>query len=633
LTSTTLIYDSSEAPYKKMLVWLGVLVFFSATYVLALLFGIGGTDFKFVRSELLNILPSLVGAWIVYSVSRHHNNPMKAMWFWLSISLLSLGIGDCVWAYLDIILKIDPFPSIADVFYIFQPISIIFAFSFVPREQVRTKREGLKFNLEIAIVLLAFIILAWHFYLADTVLEYGQQYLALVLSLIYPLMDVLQLITLSLLMFNGRGRFTKLQFFNLAIGLAGLSLSDMLFNIQEASNSYVPGSLFDTTGTLFVLLFAIAAVSSLKPSRNPASNSELTNTSRKQMRSTWRSLAIITQICLIIVFIVNAFRKNDQNINEIGVLIGSGIVLMLALLRQSVELSDNSELNKSLRKLSSDLEERVMERTKELNTKTALLQESQAQLVANEKLTNLGRVTASLAHEVNTPLAASLYDLTHAKTLVREYKNSVLSPNVTKDDHLEIASELEATHQRIESSLERLGRFIRRVREQSRMSSKDSTDFDAKQTLRDGFVHLEYQAFEHRVKLELSLPEEPVLIHGDPLRLGQVLNELVFSGIQACSKQSEATTSWIRIALSSSLKTVHLSVEYNGLTLDQDVLTNILEPKFPTLSDHSDGLGLSVLYDIVKGHFLGDIRVHSQIGLGTRFDISIPKANTIQERI
>jgi C4-dicarboxylate-specific signal transduction histidine kinase len=314
-------------------------------------------------------------------------------------------------------------------------------------------------------------------------------------------------------------------------------------------------------------------------------------------------------------------------------LIGSGLTLLLALFRQSVELRDNSLLNKNLKTLSFNLEQRIQERTEELTAKTVQLMESQSQLVASEKLASLGRFTANVAHEVNTPLAASLYDLSHARELVHEYKNSILAPDVTKDDHLEIASELDATHQRIEKSLERLGRFIRRVREQSRMPSKDSFDFDARQTLQDGFVHLEYQAIEHQVKLSITLPDEPILIHGDPLRLGQILNELVSSGIQACSERSDQIGCLVQIALSSSFETVNLSVEHNGFAPDEHGFSSVVEPSFWILSEHGDGLGLSVVHDIVKGHFLGDIRVSTQVGFGTRFDVWIPKVNPVQETL
>ncbi len=611
------------------MVWLALLLVFSALHTLGLLFRVGGETFATLRGDLLNIPPIFLAAWIIFLVSKHHNDPMKRMWLWLSLGLLLLGIGDCVWAYLEMVLKIDPFPSVADIFYVAQPVAIVIAFSFMPRQRVQTKREELKFKLEIGIVMTTVIILAWRLYLADTILEYGQQYLALGLSLIYPLMDVLQLTTLSLLMFNGRGRLTRFQFSSLLVGLAGMGLYDILFNIQQASSSYVTGSPLDALPTLCAVLFGVAAATSLRPERN---NNIFVDTSRDQIGSTWRTLARMTQICVVIVFLINIFRKHDQGINEIGVLIGTGLVVVLALLRQSIELYDNSELNKDLRTLSSDLEQRVIERTQELNAKTVQLEQSQAKLVASEKLANLGRFAARVAHEVNTPLAASLYDLSHAGELVREYKNSILAPNVTKEDHLEIASELEASHRRIESSLEHLGRFIRRVREQSRNSSKDTTDFDARQSLQDTFVHLEYQAFEHSVKLEISLPTEPVPLHGDPHRLAQIVKELVLTGIQACSGQSEKALSWVRITLSADLETVHLSVEDNGLGVSKELLSHIFQPVLSNqLTEQSNGLGLSVVHDIVKGHFSGDIRVSSQVGEGTRFDISLPKSKPVTE--
>ncbi len=629
MTSATTIPNNPRAPQKKLALWLAILFFFGILETVVLLFQIGGQAFETLRGDLFNIPPSFVAAWIMYLVSKQHNDAMKKMWVWLAMALLSLALADCLWAYLELVLKIDPFPSIADIFYVLQSICVITAFLFIPRERIKTRLQGTKFALEVAIVMVTLVILAWRVYLADTVLEYGQQYLALGLSLVYPIMDVLQLTVLSLLMFNGRGRLTQAQFTCLALGLAGLGLYDVLFNIQEATNSYQTGNPSDLLNMLCAVLFGIAAVLSLQPVESDFMLIKRVKTNR--FWSQWQTFPVVSQLCVLLVFAIAALITSEQPLNENGVLFGTFVVVVLALIRQVVELQENANLTKDLQELSSNLEQRVQERTKELNAKTVLLQESQAQLVASEKLASLGRFTANVAHEVNTPLAASLYDLSHARTLVREYKNSILAPNVTKDDHLEIANELEATHQRIESSLERLGRFIRRVREQSRMSSKDNFDFDARQTLQDSFVHLEYQAFEHQVKLSLSLPDEPVWIHGDPLRLGQILNELVFTGIQACSGDSKQPNSWVRIALSASFETANLSVENNGLAMSENVLTDIFKPKFSTLTEHDDGLGLSVVHDIVKGHFSGDIRVHNQPGLGTRFDIWIPKANPIKD--
>ena len=98
------------------MVWLGVLIFFGILETVVLLSKIGGQAFETVRGDLFNIPPSLIAAWILYLVSKQHSDPMKKMWFWLALALLSLTLADCVWAYLELVLKIDPFPSVADIF-------------------------------------------------------------------------------------------------------------------------------------------------------------------------------------------------------------------------------------------------------------------------------------------------------------------------------------------------------------------------------------------------------------------------------------------------------------------------------------------------------------------------------------
>ncbi len=628
----TVSQQSSRTPQKKLTVWLGVLLVFSALHAVGLVFRVGGESFATLRGDLPNIPPSFFAALIVFMVSRQHIGMHRRMWFWLSVGLFSLGIGDCVWAYLELVLKSDPFPSVADAFYVFQPLAFLIAFWFVPRDRAPSRLADVKLGADIAIAMMAILLVAWRVYLANTILGYDQQYLALGLSLTYPLMDVLQLTALCLLMFSGRGLLPRAQVIYLGLGLACFGLSDLVFNIQEATNSYVTGNPFDLLIVFGAVLLSFGAVLSLNQHMPTSSPPDLF-----QQKIKWLNLnpvQVMTRVSIITVFVFYTAFRSNSSFHETGILILAAIVIVLALWRQSLELNDNSELNKSLLRLSSNLEQRVVERTTELNAKnlelqakTIQLEQSQAQLLATEKLVNLGRFTAGIAHEVNTPLAASLYDLSHAQKLVLEYKNSILTPSVTTQDHLEIAHELEATHTRIGSSLERLGRFIRRVREQSRMSTTASHNFDARRVLRDAFVHLEYQALEHHIKLEIDLPDEPVIIHGDPQRLGQVLNELVFSSLQSCQEQPENNNSWVHIAIDPGLNHVLFTVENNGLGLTKDVLPHVFEPIFDNQLNESGGLGLSVVHDIIKGHFLGDIQISSRPEQGTRFMITLPKAD------
>ena len=628
--SETISPQTPRAPQKSLMVWLGILLFFSALHAVGLLFQIGGEAYSTLRGDLLNIPPSFLAALIVFMVSRQHTGTSRRMWFWLSLGLFSLGVADCVWAYLELVLKSDPFPSLADAFYVLQPIALLTAFWFAPRDRAPSRLADVKLSVDIAISMTAILLVAWRVYLASTILEYNQQYLALGLSLTYPIMDLLQLTMLFLLVFSGRAKLAGIQVVFLGLGLACFSLVDLLFNIQEATNSYITGSPTDLLSMIGAVLFGLGAIMSLNQATPISTSAKLFNQKIKWLNL--NPVQIITRIAIITVYVVYAVFHSKDSFNETGALILAGVVIVLALWRQSLELNDNAELNRNLVQLSSSLEQRVQERTAELQAKTVQLEQSRAQLLASEKLANLGRFTAGVAHEVNTPLAASLYDLSHAQKLVLEYKNSILAPSVTGEDHLEIAAELEATHERINSSLERLGRFIRRVREQSRTSTTASYDFDARLVLRDAFVHLEYQALEQHVRLEINLPDEPVMVHGDPQRLGQILNELVLNGIQACPTQPEQNLFWVRIALGSNFENVILSVQDNGLGLGKHDLPHIFEPMYahkPT--EHSGGLGLSVVHDIIKGHFLGDIRVSSQLGQGTRFEVMLPKPQPVKE--
>jgi signal transduction histidine kinase len=299
----------------------------------------------------------------------------------------------------------------------------------------------------------------------------------------------------------------------------------------------------------------------------------------------------------------------------IGVIVGIILITVIVLLRQFLQIGDNENLARDLQVLSSNLEKRVSERGKQL-------EDSQSRLLASEKLASLGRLTAGLAHEINTPLAAAMHNLYHAKELTHEYKNSLEIVTVTKEDHKEIAKELENNLDSAQLSLERLGEFVRRMRSQTRLSTGEST-FYPSQMIRDVLAVLQPRARELNVTLGFFEPNDVVTLHGDAARFSQVVSNLLTNALDACQGKVGA---FVNVRLTTTTGEVVLEVQDNGTGIPEELHHKIFEPMFTTKDvGQGTGLGLAVVYDIIHGGFQGEIEVQSKLGQGSTFTVRFPQ--------
>jgi signal transduction histidine kinase len=280
--------------------------------------------------------------------------------------------------------------------------------------------------------------------------------------------------------------------------------------------------------------------------------------------------------------------------------------------------------NNELQELSVTLEQRVEERSRALES-------SRNQLEAAERLGSLGQLTAGLAHEVNTPLAAAMTSFKQANTLALEYGNSIGHVQVTESDHREIASELE---QRIRvglGSLDRIGEIIRHMRNQTRAQNAGVSRLDLSGLLTDSLELLQHAAAKAQVKLSLETSGVTWWL-GEPGRMNQVLTNLVMNAIHACEDAQDknpARGRFVRVRLSENIQAseVWLEVIDDGDGIPEEVRERILEPLFSTKdAARGTGLGLAIVNDIVTSHFAGTLEFETVIGQGTTFRVRLRKA-------
>ncbi|MBN2544189.1 MAG: substrate-binding domain-containing protein, partial [Spirochaetes bacterium] len=128
----------------------------------------------------------------------------------------------------------------------------------------------------------------------------------------------------------------------------------------------------------------------------------------------------------------------------------------------------------------SILVKEIEQRSKELDKAYQELKDNQQKMLIIEKMASLGRLTAGIAHEMNTPLAAVSSSLEELKSLTEEYKSSINNPQVLPEDHREIAEEMTKFIDIASNAIRKTTGFIRGIKGQTlNIKSKNLETFNA----------------------------------------------------------------------------------------------------------------------------------------------------------
>jgi signal transduction histidine kinase len=299
----------------------------------------------------------------------------------------------------------------------------------------------------------------------------------------------------------------------------------------------------------------------------------------------------------------------------------------------------NARSYRQVEELNVSLEQKVEQRTHELavtndQLETSLtererayreLQQSHETLVRTEKMATVGRLTAGIAHEVNTPLGATLNSLKTLEELIEEYTASIGDPGVTEDDHRALAQDLATTARNISTWTNKAAGYIRSVKAHTRnLDRTEECAFDLTQLIADTRLLLEHQFRHASCTLTVDCPPA-VMLFGDAGKLGQVLTNLLTNAIDAYEGSSKETGD-IRLRVRSSVDEVVIAVEDDGAGIAAEHRDRIFEELFTTKpSGRGTGLGLPISRAIVAKCFGGRLDVTSELGRGSCFTIAMPQ--------
>lgn len=257
------------------------------------------------------------------------------------------------------------------------------------------------------------------------------------------------------------------------------------------------------------------------------------------------------------------------------------------------------ETQRKLQQLMESLERQVDDRT-------AALRQAQAQLVQSEKLSSLGRLAASVAHEINNPLTGIL---TYARLLIRMLR----SRDVPEDTRSACIKQLLL----VERETERCTAIVRNLLEFARQRPLTLQEISVKDVLEEALSLLAHQTGLQNVRVERHLESVPP-IEGDS---GQLRQAFLNIALNACDAMSKGGV--LRVTLRHEPREGWVIVEFadTGAGIAPELLLKILDPFFTT-KDRGTGLGLSVVYGIVERH-AGKLDIDSQPGRGTTVRIRL----------
>ncbi len=255
-------------------------------------------------------------------------------------------------------------------------------------------------------------------------------------------------------------------------------------------------------------------------------------------------------------------------------------------------------------------EEAVRESNRQLADALGQLRQTQQHIIQRERLHALGRMASGIAHDFNNALAPIL-----------GFTELLLLRPDTMADPPKVKSYLRMIHTAAKDSakvVSRLREFYR-YREEAEVSAPVGLTELVNQVISLTQPKWKDQAQANGINIRIAteLEELPAVL-GNEAELREMLTNVVFNAVDALEKDGVITFRTLRKGDNAVIQ-----IADTGIGMSEETRARCLEPFFSTKEQHGTGLGLGIVYGIVRRHE-GDIKIASELGCGTTITITIP---------
>jgi signal transduction histidine kinase len=576
--------QKSKFPFIWAYSLVGTLIVIASLYFVNISIGIENFS-NTISLSVYTIVPGLLVVLSIWAITKSETIqeiPKKSLVF-LVFAFSSWFIAEQTWNLYEHVLDIDPYPSMADFFYLAAPIFMFVSLTFFLKstEKKISKKMILFSSIISLLILIPSLVATFNVSAEDEPFE-------VIIALTYPIVDsivfVPAIITISFLISNRRSFFWIM----IIVGLLVMLAADTAFLFLVIEDEYVDGHPVDILWVSSYTIWAFMMFHIIMESKQFKDKKEFTEIYKKYGTKKIEKYGVIIGLIVInttvVILLIGINFLIQPSSNEEVLPFFSWILAMMIVIFSSVIILLNSKLNKTLQ------------------SRTQQLEETTSELIKSERFSAIGELASRISHDIRNPLS-------NIHMSIELIKNSAPETKVTDDiinEKLELVSK---NVERISHQINDVLGFI-----QNRQIKRENVNISS-------CLHETIESLHIPNNIVIKSPKIEKIVSADFFQLQIVFNNLLLNGIQAIGTDNGE----ILIRFSEEEDNEIIEFENSGPSIPEEILPHVFD-SLVTTKQVGTGLGLVSCKTIIENH-KGQITVRNN---PTVFTILLPKLKNFE---
>lgn len=272
--------------------------------------------------------------------------------------------------------------------------------------------------------------------------------------------------------------------------------------------------------------------------------------------------------------------------------------------------------------LMEEQKEELAKQKEELQEALENLRKAQQQLVESEKMAALGSLVAGVAHEVNTPIGICITAFSTLRDDVEKMADLFRRNEISREDFMEFLQSTREAGHLIQKNLERTASLVQSFKQVSAdQVTEERRTFFLHEYLNDILVSLKPKFGQTNIDLIVHC-DDSLQLNSYPGVFAQILTNLLLNSLQHGFYDQDKGTVTIRAQIESDM--LQISYEDDGKGISKENLPRIFDPFFTSDQRRGSGLGLHIIYNLIRQKLKGTITCESEPGKGVLFNVLLP---------